>query len=203
MVKQGISFKRSAIAHELGHLYGLQERYIDQPSTYNNPSELSVMDMPVYDLQEGPTLVDKTRVRAFWGKSDYVYENGILHLWQKGDLSITGTAYQDYDTGVYIAAFTWRDLAWAEQTHAVGFWYSANGTNWEYNPFYSKDHMTDIGLHLYLGGDRVDLGDRTMEEYIIPRDWKPAGWVKMCSSPYFVGVQEWGSFRCSNAVYIP
>ncbi len=212
-VKPSLPYQRSLIAHELGYLYGLHERYVDQPSVDSNPSELSVMDRSFTDLQEGPTIVDKTRVRAFWGKSDYVYEgNGVYSLWKKGDLSITATAYQDYDTDKYIAFFAWRDLAWSEQVHKMGaYWGFENTQNppvivWESTPFYNHTHLANIGLHLFLGGDRTDLGDTYMEDYIIPRDYRPtdpAGWVRMCGAPYFRGVQEWGSFRCSNAVYIP
>lgn len=210
-IRQGITFRRAAIAHELGHLYGLHERYIDQPTVASNPSELSVMDRSFDDLQEGPTIVDKTRVRAFWGKSDYVYEgNGVYYLWKKGDLSITATTYWDYSISKYKAAFTWRDLAWTEQVHQMGAYWGYEDTSenppvivWDTTPFLTKTYLENIGLHLFLGGDKTDLGDTYMEDIIIPRDFKPAGYFRMCGSPYFVGVQEWGSFRCSNSVYVP
>lgn len=206
-------YRIAAIAHELGHFYGLHDRYVDnggEPGS-PNPSELSIMDAGLDDsLLNGPSLVDQGRLKAFWGKSDLVYENGQYNnTWYKGDIAITGTAYRDNETGQYIAIFSWRDLAWGEQAHAVGFYYSANGTIWELNPFLSRNHTTDVGLQFYLGGDRVDLGDVTLQESIYPRSYKPAGYFKMCGAPFFIRLPgtppegEWGSFRCSNAVYIP
>ena len=212
-IKPGLPYQRAQIAHELGKFYGLHNRFIDNSdSPTTNPSELSVMDIPLNDQLQGPSQVDKTRVRAFWGKHDTYQRNGYPNdpfEWPKGDLAITGITFQDYNPPFkYIAAFKWRDLAWTEQVQQMGaYWgyydYPQNRIIWDNTPFYENAHMADIGLNFYLGAYRVDLGDKFMEDNIIPRDFKPAGYVMLCGKPYFPGVIDWGSFRCSNPLYIP
>ncbi len=211
-IKPGLAYQRAQIAHALGKFYGLHKRNIDDFSPGSNPSELSVMDM--YDQQQGPTLVDKTRLRAFWGKLDTYNRNlppNDPFDWRKGDLAITGITFQDYYTGKYMTAFKWRDLARSEQVHQVGaYWgyydYGQQRYIWNSTPFYTTDRLVDIGLNFYLGGYSVDIGDKFMEDNIFPRDYittGPAGYVMMCVKPYFPGVANWGSFRCSNPLYIP
>lgn len=171
---------------------------------------LSYQRAQIAQLQ-GSTLVDKTRVRAFWGKTD-TYQRNLPPYesfeWPKGDLAITGIKFKECAECKYWASFKWRDVAWGEQVHQMGVWWGwydviEDRIIWDYTPFYENTYQVDIGLNFYLGGYRVDLGDKFMGDDIIPRDYKPAGYVMMCGKPYFPGVADWGAFRCSNPLYIP
>ena len=66
--------KREALAHELGHFYGLHERYVaSDPDHYFecNPDseEISVMEsLGCDDRKQGPQQIDVDRVRACWSQ---------------------------------------------------------------------------------------------------------------------------------------
>lgn len=194
-----------AIAHEIGHLFGLHDRYymwqpepgVPDPPILSacNPDEVTIMDTcnVWWDPQEGklrilghcdgltgPDQEDIDRVDPYWGE-------GELASW-------TAEVYGSPS----VLSMNWRDRAWTE-CHANLHYYYWNGNSWVhydglcYNP--------DMGLHEdYPNG----LGDRTIFRNNIPENFGAADkWNCCCGWPYFKTWDVVGTWTCSPFIWVP
>jgi hypothetical protein len=181
--------KVQALAHEIGHLYGLHEQYRWDGEC--NPAKYSVMDTMTgyYDGQgrahvtggcdglSGPSTTDENNVNAYWGQ---------------GSLTNWGSS-ADGSIGIY----TYLDESWAETHHNLQAFYWNGSSCVFYN---QQNRSSSVGLHKdfpdYLGyfslleaRDRTDYG-------------APAGWHCLCGWPYFVQWDVMGSWTCSPWVWL-
>lgn len=189
------------IAHELGHVYGLHEGYID-PGGGCWDYTVSVMDAgrtangliehcdrdpanPQNQLM-GPTLPDLQKALAYWGQGD----NGH---WRRGDLVILASTSGTTNS---VAEFRWADFIWTEAFHYVTVYFSSNGTTWGY-PFYYASPSNEIGAH-YLTEPRAFY--LSINRLTITNPAQPAGFYRACVRPYFWPYASYGLERCSNTV---
>ena len=176
-----------AILHEMGHHYGLYERYSDGQDMLGfqgaacNQFERTVMNLldtvNGCPLLDAPTNLDKQRVNAFW--------SGGAPL--RNDLPILANG------DGYVATYRWQDMAWAELYHLIAFYY-LDGSQWVY--FTETNYPYSVGVHLYTE-------PRTMGWILDRRDFTqvPANVGHMaCTWAWFQASQSWGNGRCSNAV---
>ncbi|MBI4287425.1 MAG: hypothetical protein HY671_03215 [Chloroflexi bacterium] len=173
------------IAHEMGHLVGLHEQYVEANGNcwdYNRSVMDAVKDdaagLKIHcDEVQGPTPFDVQRVNAYWGE---------------GDLAVMG-----FGLGP-VAYYSWKDLAWTEHAHGLGFWWLNEATN-QWQEYYNMPMKTDIGVHLFTK-------DLIWSKQIDWRDYQAqgaqAGWHTMCGSPYFPAYHQWGSYRCSPVIQL-
>ncbi|MGB3205176.1 MAG: hypothetical protein WBB28_09325 [Crinalium sp.] len=171
-----------AIAHEIGHLYGLDERY-GTGGACNN-SETTIMDgaksagdgsLDLCDNLQGPSSLDVSRVTDFWSKGQMV--------------NFTTSANGS------IGTVTWQDEAWAETSQSV-YWFYWNGTNWI--NYIAKDYINNIGSHRSIPNTAVrtlsDQVDRTKYSGV------PAGQHMMCVAPYFAGWNIQPGAKCAPEI---
>ncbi len=169
---------RGIVAHEIGHLYGLHERYPDNPPTGAcNNGENTIMDGTTFDQQgrvvhcdgiEGPVTLDEQRVTRFWSQGELV---GMA-------ATATGT----------VAAYTWRDRAWSDYEQRLEWFY------WDGSAFLlyaQKSKTTDIGTHEVTE-------PRTLREDIDRTFYGAPGGVthRMCGQPYFIKYGSLGTRSC-------
>ena len=175
-----------ALAHELGHVYGLAERYYTDPISCN-PDEDTVMQaaevvngtvvgcMSGDDL-ETPSAEDQERVNEFWSEGHMTFLTPVLN---GSDIT-----------------WTWKDYVWAEQRQDVQMFHSSE-SGWVY--YYGEYWMDDIGVH-------NEYNDRTIEWVMDPSDYGyegPTGvWHCLCGYPYFEEADEHGSWTCES-IYVP
>ena len=113
--------KISALVHEFGHLYGLDDRYLHKPptpsptpTTYCNDEEKTIMD--TYKTNGGthcddivaPERLDIERVHL-------AYRDGVL-----SNMSAVRTPNSEGEDTIQ---FTWNDEAWGEIGHEVRFYF--------------------------------------------------------------------------------
>jgi hypothetical protein len=116
--------KRATIAHEIGHLLGLHERYGDDPVRCN-AVEVSIMDAILCDGLQGPSALDEKRIYEFWSK---------------GNMPITGAGCGT------VGNWLWKDLSWAEHHYQFSLWYW-NGNGWTW--YYSRQHPENVGVDFF------------------------------------------------------
>lgn len=125
--------KRGALAHEVGHLYGLHEQYLDSSGGGCNNSDTTIMDGGTLDGSgkiihcdglEGPAAIDDKRVTAYWSQ---------------GEMS-NFTASASGGIGTY----TWTDDAWADYRHQPK-WFYYDGSQWI--EYHSVNRTGDVGVH--------------------------------------------------------
>ena len=125
----------SAIAHEVGHLYGLHEQYIDNvdPPACND-NKVSIMDRLVYGGGEhcdgairGPQTRDTNAVYDF-------YRDGRLSNWRARRLGDT------------TARIRFKDKAWAERHHVFNHMYSMDGGT-QFTVFKTEEVPDNVGSH--------------------------------------------------------
>ena len=127
----------AVIAHEMGHAYGLADRYRHNPLMCNNTfvnypdGEKTIMDGAKRatstvgwmhcDGIEGPaTSTDVARVRN-------LYSKGSLK-----ELTATTTRLEELSNGESTGTkVSWEDAAWAEKEHRVRF-YIHEDTGWRH-----------------------------------------------------------------------
>lgn len=175
--------RKSAVAHEMGHLYGLHERYIDPRGACNN-SDYTIMDglqlisgyVVHCDFLTGPVSIDDTRVTSYWSNGAYS--------------SFTATPFGT--AGVW----EWKNDAWAPYFHRVTYYYYDWSIGWV--PYEVKAITADIGVH------RI-TEDRTMSDLInrlnYPAVPGPA-WHIACGHPRFEAFDTFGDWVCSNYIYL-
>jgi len=106
-------------AHEIGHIYGLDERYLHNPSR-ENPNENVVMDS--FDLRLTPAALDTDRSKTFWRgmneASGFQPKSARLDGW--GIVKASR----------FIVRAEWDDLAWADYVHEIVL-HRWNGSGWD------------------------------------------------------------------------
>ena len=180
---------KSQIAHEIGHVYGLDEKYIEMPNETAdcNPNETSIMDVVLTqptvhcDNIIEPTALDNQNVRWYWGQTMY----GV----NKNDLGFTGVGVGT--EGVW----RWKDLAWAEELHQVGWWWRPTPQSaWV---MYHDESMRDwVGTHFFTD-DRTIY--RTVNRLSYPLV-TGSGEHIMCGNVWVKATGQFGNFRCSNII---
>lgn len=179
--------RRGALAHEVGHAYGLHERYLDRPGESGcNNGEVTVMDDLRYepgpgyyvhcDGLEAPAAVDIDRVGAYYSGRSPTW--GKLTDW-------TATASGS------VATYRWHDLAWADWKHDLDFFYW-DGLNWVY--LGPGDHYEEIGVHR-LTEDRTHQQSRNRLDY-----GRPPGTYDLCGWASFRAFGEHGDWTCGPFV---
>lgn len=176
------------ITHEIGHVYGLGEQYIEPDMC--NPDVRSIMEVivgtvsPPYQCDgiQAPTDLDVRNVKWYWGST--------VDAINKGDLLFTGAS-----GGGTLGVWRTKDLSWAENAHQVA-WYWWNGSTWV---MYRDETFVDwIGVH-FLTDDRVLYREINRLDY--PLVTGP-GLHKMCGKPWFQAIGQYGNFRCSNLINV-
>ena len=202
----------AAIAHEVGHVYGLEERYLDQPTptpipgtpiSLCNTSEVTIMDAIVVrptptpdrhcDNLTGPSSTDVGRVLT-------LYKSGIFV-----EPEIVPALLRDS------ADVIWKDHAWGEKHHVLSHFYW-DDPNSVWVRFKTENIVEWTGLHrdMPAPGTRtpVPLTQRPPYEIsseIVPRDHSGLpneAWYIACGHPYFVVYDLNGTWRCTDPVWL-
>jgi len=190
-----------AIAHEIGHLFGLHDRcYIEtdpDPHSVCNPNEVTIMDtaLPlVWDPQEekwwvlglcdgltGPAQIDIDRVDSYWGE-------GELASWDA----------EVYPLPPSLLIMEWRDRGWSECHSNLQYFY------WDGNRWVCYENIcydNDMGLHEDYPDD---LGDRTMSRMNVPENFGAANkWNCCCGWMYFKPWDVMGDWTCGPFIWVP
>lgn len=172
--------KTATIAHEIGHLYGLHERYISGPPV-SCGSDVSIMDALAFngtttihcDNLSGPATDDDTRA------SNY-YETGEMGNFQS---TLIGSTLK----------YQWDDLAWADNRHALFLSYY-NGLQWV--QYTSMTASVNAGLE-------KEIDNQVLVQQIDPSSFgAPHGrYYRACGWPLF---PSWnGTWKCSNSTWWP
>ncbi len=170
--------KIGTIAHEIGHIYGLYNRY----SGNTCGSDISIMDANINsggtinhcDNLTGPSSLDDQRA------SDY-YAVGEFDTFQS--TLVSG-----------VLKYTWYDLAWADNRHGLYFYY-LNGSTW-------TQYAGPIGTAVDVGLQK-QIEARQFIMTINPNNYgAPHGRYYMaCGWPIF---PSWyGTWKCSNTTWWP
>lgn len=193
---------RAVIAHELGHHYGLDERYSTNfiGQFVCNDYERTIMDaffdfggnLLHCDGIEAPTELDKQRVNAFWRGGDPARSEEL-----RGDLPILGNGIGP------VATFRWHDLAWAEKKQYLDFQYRINDSSPWVTYISAPNYTAYIGTHTYTEdrslGIIIDISRPEYQDPIVPNG---ATWHRACAWAWFDAYQLWGNGQCSWAVQL-
>lgn len=173
--------KIGQIAHEIGHVFGLANRYI--PGVSCGPNDVTIMDamkinsngtITHCDNVTGPTALDDQRASDFFATGEFNTFQSVLN----------GNTLK----------YTWYDLAWADNRHGLYFYYQ-DGSTWT---IYAGPIGTfiDVGLH-----KQIEARQLTMQ--INPNNYgAPHGRYYMaCGWPIYSN--SYGTFKCSNSTLWP
>lgn len=164
------------LTHEVGHVIGLHERYIDDGSQEKgtcNDNEVTVMDRSDCDPITGPQSIDISRARnAYeWGQTT---NQGV---------SVSGSR----------ATLTWQDRAAGEYEHVVSvYWWNSTDQIWSYVS--TVYHQTGIGL--------MDAGRVMTKEFDRAVANTPVGYYKFCSKTYSYQSQTYGGALCMSQYWL-
>ena len=201
---------RGTIAHEIGHVYGLNERYLHPtptpgvPPKFCNDAEVTIMDAALIVAGSGavgqcdgidvPQTVDINRVKK-------LYSEGSLK-----NFTVTGNRILHPTS----ATFGWVDHAWAEEYHKLTYYYfDANNDKWI--GFHTQRITDGVGSHHDIPRAAGGPPDRLYELDIefSSRDYsaKPGSvnlprrtQYKICGAPYFKPFNKLGDSGCSKEV---
>lgn len=161
------------LAHEVGHFYGLHERY-DESGPSCNGNEATVMDGLGCEqpIPTGPLTIDGERVRAFWR----VGQGVSLTLSRSGSSLVA----------------TWRDEAWSEARY-VSTWHVWDEieARWELAATY---HLTyQAGVHRTMEDRAIQnthgVGPSPIMLYMCVRPW------------YALSGSSWSPIACTPAQF--
>jgi hypothetical protein len=195
----------AAVAHEIGHRYGLHERYWDAPwnpqpweLSYPQdwPSSRCVPEVTIMDAMrlgshcDGPAVIqapDRTRVHDYWGE-------GRIDDW--------GVSWAQHAPGGPVAVWSWRDFAWAEAYEEIHIYRWNDVTSgWDWKTWFP--HETNIAGHALAspGG-----GARTIDRRAAGPPWAPEcfepGWFMLAGQPWFESYNKYGTLTW-DAEYDP
>ena len=190
------NYKISTLMHELGHAYGLNDRYTHVGTC--NPDELTIMDggsasSGPCDPTPEPYPLDVKRVEE-------LFKNGTL-----SDFAAT----KEGDTGV----FTWKDNAWGERYHEVVYMYKLDWTAHpgEWEVFATSTYSADTGSHKDIAPDPV-TGERTVYVFkgtvSLRTHWDRNPTVVLpdksaymaCGRPFFQQFNTYGPQSCAEII---
>lgn len=196
---------RAVVAHELGHHYGLDERYTRDILGWNvvcNGYEGTLMNTidpgnpnyPGCPLRDGPTELDKQRVDMFWRGG-----TPLPDIELRGDLPILADAVGP------VATYRWQDMAWAEKSHLIVFYYLDPQWGWVILPALPQVNIPYFaGSHLYTE-PRTMGWELDISQY--PAGDVPSGTYRACSWAYYAAAGSYygtengyGNDKCSDSV---
>ena len=173
----------SAIAHEIGHAYGLHEGYIEQRgrAPICNNATMTIMDAGTSarhcDGLTGPASYDTGQVHKIFREGEF--------------LNFTATADADDE----VVDFKWKDGAWGEIHHAQRYFHLLREEGqWNWVEFRRENVVPDTGTH-------VDMPFPDPDAEVKGRIYRQSSWPYIyiaCGHPYFDQFEEYGTWRCSN-----
>ena len=123
--------KIGALVHELGHLYGLHEQYIDERT-------LGACNSASYSVMDGSSSGGPCD-----GSSPLTADiNRVNHFYQRGSL----TDFTQVNNGDGTGKVTWLDSAWAEKSHLVWTAYRLSSQH-KWKPYGTYDYHSWVGGH--------------------------------------------------------
>lgn len=170
----------SVLAHELGHVYGLHERYIHQDNggVTCNSNEVTVMDAAGCDgWLEGPASLDVNRVNNFWSQ-------GFLY-------------YLDINPVNGRAEASWYDFAWGDWSNDLAwFWWDAATSSWRWVGAWDE-MLNNIGFHYGYVEDPPRHLTQLLDRSKFPN--APVNkWYTFCGNPWFASYQTAGDWDCTQ-----
>lgn len=202
-------WRKGLLLHEIGHVYGLHEKYVDRDKNGDGREDRGCGDGPdsamdTYSFDENyesercdnpdapiPTKTDIANVRV-------LYQFGSL-------FDIRG------EPNLNTATFTWKDGAWGEHHHEIHYYYWIdNEGGWVH--FDQRVVVNDIGLHkdmettdppivatpIVIRDRAVSLREHAEDN---PNVRLPdTSWYTACGRPYFRSFQQYGTWKCGNAL---
>ncbi len=171
----------SAIAHEIGHAYGLHERYIDNRGAARCSSERTIMDTfrpnsggRHCDGLTGPASNDVDRVEE---------------IFEEGELEDSSTRLRRTTL-----TFAWEDEAWGEDHHHLEYSYW-NSSNSKWDLLESEDIEDFTGRHEDMEDPFTIADSNDLSRYN-----KGSGYYVACVWPYFKQYGTYGTSACSDVV---
>lgn len=169
-----------AIAHEFGHLIGLDERY-DHVFGCND-AEFTIMDAVkrndsgerlLCDGLKGPAADDVGRVTNYWSRG------GVQDF-----VGVVG--------GTSIGVWTWRDLSWSEYWLEMYWYYLDPVDQGQWILYTTKNITARTGVHMAAE-------NRQLEERVDYSTYGVPGGLHMaCSQPYFKQWNMYGTWTCTT-----
>ena len=209
----------AVIAHEMGHVYSLADRYRHNPLRCNNTlnseqgeieqGEKTIMDGMVRtstttgnsrhcDIIEGPaTSTDVVRVRD-------LYSKGSLE-----ELTVTTTSLEELSNGESTGTkVSWEDAAWAEKEHRVRFYIDERGRKRQFHMIRVEE---GIGTHRDILGVPANASPKPYE---LSYTFSPQKFsaqqgneklpdkasYQFCGTPYFKPFNKEGTTNCSGSI---
>lgn len=172
--------RRGTLAHELGHLFGLDERY----RSGCNPDDYTIMDNAVITNNvvsqcdtNDPTSIDSQRVTRYWG------EEGV----SGGPVDIN---LAPYGPELYHG---WQDDGWAEYWHRMRlyYWDNASGQWIEETNWYA---LYETGVHRETQSRVIGPG------YYTPQH--PNHWYDLCGYGIYYFTYANAAWRCSDVIFV-
>ena len=168
----------SAIAHELGHMYGLHEAYRDSTPTpaAGTPSPTPAANQCNHDIT---SIMD-----AHVGRLGSEHCDGLTTPTAK-DVENVYLAYRDgtlanftasrttNERGKDVIRFGWNDHAWGEREHEVLFYFNVESPSGTPNPDNSKTVQFARSRNAMGVGRHADMGAFLGEKYRYKHDVNP------------------------------
>lgn len=179
--------KKQVIAHELGHAYGLHERYDDNNPAgfFCNGSESTIMDAMVVSVNtwthcdpiSGPTATDQNRISTMYLGGSY---NLQAASWNGSNL-----------------VASWKDRTWSDWALNLEYrkW---NGTSWV--TMGTDNHLPFIAAH-------ETPANRTIGTSKDVKSLWGTGWYMVCGKGWNgtrdSGAAAYSLITCSSSVWVP
>ncbi len=180
--QDGFDERVTALAHELGHVYGAHEQYHDQQLPYTcNGSYYGVMDtyrtdtgyIQSCDQVTTPQYLDTDLVNSF-------YRSGWLH-------NLAAVARPGN-----IGHYTWQDAAWAEYWHEI-YVQKWNGSSWQTYKTYTQ--TAGVGGHILIP-------ENTPQNFSFDWPSNGPGSHRACGRPWNISSGVYGVTLCTNEIWL-